>query len=423
MTTAHCGPATFEVICEHHEDWALSDGHAVEIVSGKHKETEVGAFTTIRSLLVDGGVLHLLDRWLALGRTPSCRLVTTAGVADDARDLIETAKAFADGMPDGEGYDAIMERFGRAVARARTAKAGSGSDEEPGRGPGTLSEDRATLAAFLRVLRVEDSKPARGYVALLAVPAYARPVAVRMRVPGAEAAVWTAVLSLVRERMRAAGPLRRSHLPTVLGARDEPGHEARTITLGDIAVAVRVAIDNQAGLRPLPRRIRTSKVAIKMTEGGCSDNTVERAEALRRQYRQHWRDVQAIPSMDPAQRRVENTLLRVIDEATEAVRVTGQKWGRVLWWEVQTRLDDIAAADRAHGLDADLLLGGVSELSNECRAWFSDAFDVEAEANRLAQEAAAGTTATGTAAALDGGVGGPEESPEGTETGTIGGGT
>jgi hypothetical protein len=38
-------------------------------------------------------------------------------------------------------------------------------------------------------------------------------------------------------------------------------------------------------------------------------------------------------------------------------------------------------------LDADLLMGGVSDLTSECRAWFSDRFDVEAEARRLAQVA------------------------------------
>lgn len=411
--------ATFEMICEHHEDWALSDGHSSEIVSCKHKETEVGAFTTIRSLLVDGGVLHLLDRWLALGRTPSCRLVTTAGVANEVRDLIRTAEAFAAGTPDGETYDAIMEKIVRAVAHARTAAAGTRG------GKGVVdarSEDRATLAAFLRVLRVQDSKPARGYVALLAPPAYARPVAARVRAARAEDAIWMAVLSLIRERMRAAGPRRRGHLPTILGARNEPGYEARTITLDDVAVAIRVAIDNQAGFRPLPRHIRTSKVAIKMTTGGCSDNAVERAEALRRQYRQHWREIQAIPSMDPAQRRVENILLRVLDEATDAVRIPGQKWGRELWWEVQTRLDKMADEDRAYGLDADLLLGGVSDLSNKCRAWFSDAFDVEAEELRLLREAAGATVVTETAGAVDCGVGGPEDCLGGTETDASGSG-
>jgi hypothetical protein len=385
--------ATFEVICEHHEDWALSDGQTAEIVSGKHRETQVGAFTTVYSLLVDGGVLHLLDRWLALGRTPNCRLVTTAGVADDARALMEAAQAFATGTADGAAFDAIMEKFGKAVMRARATKADTSAEGAAGSSPEALGEDRQTLAAFLQVLRIQHSEPSRDYAPLLAARAYARPVAAHLSVSDAEDAIWAAVLGLVRERMRAAGPRRRGRLPTVFGASHEQGYEVRTVTVSDVAVAIRVAINNQAGFRPLPRRIRTSKVAIKMGEGGCSDNTVERAESLRRQYRQHWREVQATPSIDPTQRRVENVLLRVIDEATEVVRVADETWGRALWWEVQARLDEIADGDRAHGLDADLLLGGVSELSNECRAWFSESFDVEAVALHLAQEA---TGVTGT---------------------------
>jgi hypothetical protein len=45
------------------------------------------------------------------------------------------------------------------------------------------------------------------------------------------------------------------------------------------------------------------------------------------------------------------------------------------------------ATDRSHGLDADLLLGGISELTNGCKAWFSDAFDVDAAAQNLMSEA------------------------------------
>lgn len=93
--------AGFEVICEHHEDWALSDAGIAEIVSAKHRETGVGAFTTFRSLLVDGGVLNLYDRWLALDEAPRCRLVTTAGLASEAHTLTEIAAAFAQGMLDG----------------------------------------------------------------------------------------------------------------------------------------------------------------------------------------------------------------------------------------------------------------------------------------------------------------------------------
>ena len=396
--------SSFEVMCEHHEDWALSNGHAAEIVSAKHKETTFGAFTTIRGLLIDGGVLHLYDRWLALGRTPTCRLVTTAGVAAEARSLMDTAQAFAGGVQDGPDHDAIMTRLTDAVAHARAAKAHDDDTAPPELtdAHGDTAGVRQTLAAFLGVLRIQHSQPSREYVALMAAGAYARPVAERISAPAAFEAIWAAVLGLVRERMRAAGPRRRGHLPTVLGGRDEGGFEARSITVEDVSIVVRVALENQSGFGPLPPRIRTSRVAIKMAAGGCSDNAVERAEELRRQYREYWRDAQATPSLDPTQRRVENTLLRVIDQATEVVRKTGQGWGQALWREVETRLDDVVATEES-GLDADLLLGGVSELSNECKAWFSDAFDVDVEADRLAREATgeAATTRVTTALGAD----------------------
>ncbi len=286
--------AGFEVICEHHEDWALSDADVAEIVSAKHRETGVGAFTTFRSLLVDGGVLHLYDRWLALDKAPRCRLVTTAGLASEAHTLTEIAAAFAQGMQDGPEHDEVVTKLTVALARARALQAGT-SHTAPAVTVAAASvdgEERARFVEFLRILRIEHSRPSRDHVALVAPGGYALPVAERLAAPEAAEAIWSAVHGLVRERMRAAGPRRRGHLPTVLGGADEAGFESRTVTLGDVTVAVRVAVANQSGFGPLPRPIRTSRLAIKMTAGGCSDNAVARAEILRRQYRQHWREVQ-----------------------------------------------------------------------------------------------------------------------------------
>jgi hypothetical protein len=325
--------SSFEMICEHHEDWALSDGFTAEIVSAKHRETSVGAFTTIRKLLVDGGVLHRFDRWLALSRTPNCRLVTTGGLANDARSVMEVAQAFADGTPDGPDHDAIMTKLVAAVANARGVNVNEAGEGDHDIGPddaGETTGDRGALAAFLGVLRIEHSRPSREHVPLMAARAYAQPVADKLSVPPAADAVWAAVLGLVRERMRAAGPQRRGLLPTVLGGRDEPGYETRTITLFDVTVAVRVAIENQSGFGTLPRRIRTSRVAIKMATGGCSDNAVERAEELRRQYRQYWREVEATPSVDPATRRERPTSSDRRGDRGRPLRWTGLGVGPVV---------------------------------------------------------------------------------------------
>lgn len=89
----------FEVLCEHHEDWALVKGHAAEIVSAKHRETQVGPLRSLRILLGEGGVLHLFDRWVALDGTPTCRLVTTAGVTGDVLSLMKAATAVSSPIP------------------------------------------------------------------------------------------------------------------------------------------------------------------------------------------------------------------------------------------------------------------------------------------------------------------------------------
>ena len=62
---ADCG-----LVCEYHEDWARVVHGEVQLVSGKHKEPGFGAYTTANSLLGDGGVYHLFDRWIRLGSVP-----------------------------------------------------------------------------------------------------------------------------------------------------------------------------------------------------------------------------------------------------------------------------------------------------------------------------------------------------------------
>jgi hypothetical protein len=68
------------IVCEYHEDWVILRADEAELVSGKHREPSVGAFTTVAQLLDMGGLAHLFGRWHSLGELPYCRLVTTAGL-------------------------------------------------------------------------------------------------------------------------------------------------------------------------------------------------------------------------------------------------------------------------------------------------------------------------------------------------------
>ncbi|WP_204806334.1 hypothetical protein [Mycobacterium riyadhense] len=87
--------------------------------------------------------------------------------------------------------------------------------------------------------------------------------------------------------------------------------------------------------------------------------------------------------MSDLERQLNNTLRRVIDEATDAVRVEGSTWGADLWREMGRRFQALAGHEDTQGLNTDLLLGCASELANNCHAWYSDAFDVDKALTRI----------------------------------------
>ncbi len=207
-------------------------------------------------------------------------------------------------------------------------------------------------------------------------------------------AVWEAVHALFRVRMRAAGPMPRGGLPAVLyyrpgallpgPAESERELAARIVTVADIDVAVRTAIAHPAGYMPLARATRVSRLAIKMAAGQCADNSIERAEHLRLEYRRYWRDrTSGDPAAGAAQERLHRALLCVSDQAAAAVARPGGAWGPELWAELQARIDAMTTGLWPSDLDADLRLGGVCELASRCQVWFSDRFDVNTEIGRL----------------------------------------
>lgn len=374
-----------ELICEHHEDWSLRDGTNAEIVSAKHHEREFGTYSTLKQLLDDGGVLHLFDRWNALQRTPICRVVTTPALSSDAQKFEKACAHFkgqtGDDLDFGPHAD-LMTKLVTEVQKRRAAKSNGGTPD-PAQDP---AQDPAALAQFMRMLRIHHRRPFRDDLRYDAAARYAVPLANHLGKPDAAGAIWTAVLNVVRERMRAAGPTSRAALPLVLGAADEAGYEARSLTLGEVTVIVEVAVDNAAGLAPLPKPVRTTRVAVKMAQGGCTETSIRRAETLRLQFKTYWRTVSSGPGRAAQQQKVDNVLHRIAEDETEKVATDDAPWGRALWSSVRTRVDALESSPKAHGLDADLLMGGVAELSNNCLVWFSEGFDVDEVSRRLAEE-------------------------------------
>lgn len=374
-----------ELICEHHEDWSLRGETDAEIVSAKHLERKFGTYSTLKQLLDEGGVLHLFDRWIALQRSPLCRVVTTPVLDGDAEKFEKACAHFrgqsGDVLDFGQHAE-LMTKLVTEVDKRRALKSDSGTGDvaDP-------AQDPASLAAFMRVLRLDHGRPFRDDLRYAAAERYAVPLAQHLGKPDAAGAIWTAVLNVVRERMRAAGPTPRAELPLVLGAADEEGYEARSLTLGEVGVIVEVAVNNTAGLAPLPKPLRTSRVAVKMAVGGCHETTIGRAERLRLQFKTYWRTVGSGPGRAAQQQRVDNVLHQIAENETILVANESGPWGQALWSSVQKRMDVLETAPKAQGLDADLLMGGVAELANNCLVWFSEGFNADEVARRLAEEA------------------------------------
>ncbi|MEV0660821.1 hypothetical protein ACIBI3_11355 [Actinomadura luteofluorescens] len=156
--------------------------------------------------------------------------------------------------------------------------------------------------------------------------------------------------------------------------------------MADIAVAVKTAVSHPAGYRPMPRLQRTTKLAVKMLQGQCTDNSVERAEHLVQEYRDFWRHERGgDPAARARQARLSRYLLRVSDEATSATLEMTPR-GPAFWQELQRRLDNANLETIPAEMDSDLILGGVCDLASQCKVWFSDRFDVDTVVARLHHE-------------------------------------
>lgn len=390
------------LLCEWHEDWVLlSDGN-VELVSGKHRDPAAGAYTTINKLADDGGLAHLFTRWVTLDETPFCRLVTSGGLASgDPQRLLKTARHFQSLRAVGKPI-VINSDHADTVAKLREAIAAH-CDETRRRWSGTdvapLIENQnrdAEVARFLAMLRIDGNQIQRDHVRHAAPNMYVKPLLNQMGVTGSAEAVWEAVLSVFRARMRARGTIPSGELPVVL-QRDAGNSTVppdirrtvatRTVTMGDIELAITTALAMPGGYEPLPRMPFTSRLGVKMHVGGCSDNAVERALSLRIDYLDYWRDRESGEATARVERkRLERRLQRVTDQATNSTAPQGA----LLWRRFEAEIDAIEPEILPIGMDTDLAVGGVCDLAGQCKVWFGPRFDVAAVIDRIRTAGEAG---------------------------------
>lgn len=396
-----------ELICEHHEDWTIIDGPTAELVSAKHREPASGAWTTINQLVNKGGLRHLFDRWLALQKLPSLRLVTCAALAsDDCKDLAKATNLLRDeeqGVQLSAESAKLVDQCVQKLAKELLTIDIYDLPTElrcVGKSRWTDLSDQDirtfTLRAYLARLVIDQRLINREHVAHAAPTMYVTPLLEQLqRLDVPAASVWKAVLDLFRARMRAQGPVPGGMLPLVLAAAEGSllGTTAaaqdrelakRRITVSDVHVAIREAFENAPGYLPLKKMQRLTPLGLKMASGGCADTSIERAEDLRSDYVQYYRERnESLPGARAEQRQVERWLLRMADEETSKVDRSSEEWGAALWRNVSDRIVTGYSNPRFDGdpieLDGDLALGGLCELTNRCKVWFSPSFDVRAE--------------------------------------------
>lgn len=381
----------YRIICEYHEDWIVIQGDGAELVSAKHRDPSSGAYTTAKQLASDGGLAHLFVRWNALEEKPTCRLVTTAGLAPgQPQGLERAAVAFRQQIQVNRPI-IIADHDLPISALCGALQVHRQNLPEPWRSesPESLNLQKQHAARFLAALRIQHGEVRRSHIGYAAPSMYAKPVLEKLELDAPCDAIWEAVLNLFRVRMRAAGTLPTGALPVLMTYRADGSSSqtdalerflaVRTVTMSDIEVAIRMAASMPAGYCPLPPVKRASRMALKMARGGCFDNSIERAEQLRLDHQTYWSNRSG---GDPAARaereRLRRTLLRISDNATVAAQSQRAVWGQDLWQELQKKVASLDSQEIPQGMDTELLLGGIGDLANRCQIWFSDAFDIDA---------------------------------------------
>lgn len=363
------------LVCEYHEDYATIHPAGSEIVSCKHKEPEFGSFTTTTKLFDSGGLWHLFRSWHSLGGTIRCRLVTTAGLDAKVQGVQRLCRHFSEvggnaDLPDDRG---LAELFGR-MQEALQVRALSEPTNRSAPVEGLLSH-------WLACLTVETGLPARQHMTAVGKTDYAGPVAAAVHRPELGPEIWHVTVDLVRQRMRAAAPTPHGQLPSALPEAADP-LVSRTLTVADLDVAVNTVISSPAGFTPLHKPSVINRLTVKMAEGRCAPTSIERAEFLRRRYRRWQRGLRAEIGGAAEDADLQQVMLRIADHAI-AENPTQHPRGAALWRALEAKLAVEAGMGRAEGVDADMLLGGIADLTNRCKVWFSDGFDVEERIARM----------------------------------------
>jgi Cap4 dsDNA endonuclease len=355
------------VVCEEHEDFIViyADG-VVELVSVKHREESKGPWT-FATLCSEGGVRHLYDRWLATGRRARCRVMTNAGVKPgelEAREFIAACQS-----RQAEQIEPYIEKLDTVLG----------------------SQDRDRVREFALVLSIESALPGRPHIAAVNVRDFYWPALEELGL------VYDVVEPYYDRVLDLIARANRDQIGERLDLRDallDPGRfdeaaatdrriKRRTISRDDMFDAMQpltqparsfVAPDPGAPPPPPPSRMQR-----KLAAGELGPTMIETAVQLRAQWYAFESARRAnVPGGDPA---FEALRLRVAALAgeSESRMNSSEPYGKAMHLDLlKTVVTGRLPADVPFALDDQLLQGLVFQLTDECKVWFSETFDVGA---------------------------------------------
>lgn len=398
--------AQIQIICEFHEDWVVQIGARAELVSAKHRDPQIGPWKTVPDLVDKGGLGHLFSRWLKAKRLPTARLVTNAATASGDAAYIAGCRELLGKQSNGvQLSDEEAQQCSNALdAFCRSAmKYANYIPNEWIASEGTRMRDLVVPESlveagsqFLRILRIDQQRPSRSHTAHAAPSLYAEPLANKIGLDRAVAVpIWETVLSLFRIRMRARGENDRGGLPVVGETKHESFqdqlNDERAVSVDDLQIALETCVRHPKAYATvtLPRRL--TRLSMKMARGDCADTSIERAEQLRLDYSRYRRERRnAVPGSISELRLVEGILHRIADEETQAARTPHEAWGSALWSGLSSRLSQGTHELAGYAIEGDLGLGGVCQLAQDCKVWFSDSFDLDGAIAAVKSEKGAG---------------------------------
>ncbi|MEV8168852.1 hypothetical protein AB0O70_13070 [Microbacterium paraoxydans] len=377
--------AKFAIVCEHQEDYVVLASTGTTLVSVKHRERTRGGWT-LASLMTDGGLPHLFDRWRHLDVAFACRLVTCSGMAAAGSKFADLMSTIRNGKELSSDHHETLVVFAKKLA----ANCDAGEQKlqewlESGTEP--TKEFLELCQKFLGALRLEVDRSDRAELPYAAIVKYVTPFVEFLDIAGTHApSIWERCNERVLTRMRARGPLEHGgiqHVVNLYRSEDavvalESTLQSRIFTSEDLREVVDLCVT--LGLEPttvddLPA---PTVLSMKVINGGLTMTTAHWAEQLA----QSWRLFEEAAEAGGPGAYAQMSSLRVwvqgrASEASEEATLAGLVDGRIMWTRLRHHLKNVPDEIASPLITEEILLGGACVLASECKVWFSSAFVIE----------------------------------------------